>query len=210
MRERSLLPFASDRVVYDVADFMDHDNELAHIRASAEGNTARFADLYDAYVRHIYDFIYYKTHHKETAEDLTSETFFKALKNIRQFDQSRSFRSWLFAIAHNAVRDHYRVARPTTDIDDVWDLAGDDDVIKDTETKRAFREVQKYMGALSSTQRDILILRLWQGLSYKEIAEIIGKSEANSKMIYSRTIAQLRKSVPAGVFATLLAALHTL
>ena len=156
------------------------------------GETARFGGLYDAYVRPIYDFLYYKTHHKETAEDLTAETFFKALNNIQQFDTSRSFRSWLYAIAHNAVRDHYRAARPTADIEDVWDLAEDDTMVRDAETRRTLAEVQKHLSALSPIQRDILILRLWQDLSYKEIAEIVGKSEANSKMIYSRAIAALR------------------
>jgi len=185
-------------------------DERAAIEAAMQGDTARFAELYDAYVRKIYDFIYYKTHHKETAEDLTSETFFKALKNIRQFDTDRSFKSWLYAIAHNAVMDHYRSARPTTDIDDVWDLPGEDNTIRDTETKIALKEVQKHMGKLTPIQRDVLVLRLWQELSHKEIAEIIGKSEANSKMIYSRAIAQLKSSVPAGVFAILLATLHTI
>lgn len=188
---------------------MDTTDEKAIIRACLKGDTARFAELYDAYVRNIYNFIYYKTHHKETAEDLTSETFFKALKNIRQFDLNRSFRSWLYAIANYAVIDHYRAARPTTDIDDVWDLAANDDMVRDSETKRALAEVQKHLGALTAIQRDILILRLWQELSYKEIAEIVGKSEANSKMIYSRAIAQLRAAVPAGVFVLLVAALHT-
>src|SRR6476619_3250009 len=114
-------------------------DERAAIEASIKGDTARFADLYDAYVRAIYNFIYYKTHHMETAEDLTSETFFKALKNIHQFDTSRSFRSWLYTIAHNTVRDHYRAARPTTDIEDVWDLAGEDNMVRDTETKMALK-----------------------------------------------------------------------
>jgi RNA polymerase sigma-70 factor, ECF subfamily len=189
---------------------MDTRDEMAAIQAAARGDTAQFAELYDVYIRRVYDFIYYKTHHKETAEDLTSETFFKALKNIGQFDQSRSFRAWLFTIAHNTVRDHYRAARPTTDIDDVWDLRADDNMVRDAETKLALAEVQKHLGSLSAIQREILILRLWQGLSYKEIAEIIGKSEANSKMIYSRAIAQLRQSVPAGVFAILLLTTHSI
>lgn len=186
------------------------DTEKAIIEACVRGDTARFAELYDAYIRKIYDFIYYKTHHKETAEDLTSETFFKALKNIRQFDQNRSFKSWLYGIAHNAVIDHYRTARPTTDIDDVWDLPGEDNTIRDTETKLALAEVQKHLSKLTTIQRDILILRLWQDMPYKEIAEIVGKSEANSKMIYSRAIAQLRASVPAGVFVILLTTINTI
>lgn len=183
-------------------------DEKSIIEAAAKGDTAQFALLYDAYVRSIYDFIYYKTHHKETAEDLTSETFFRALKNIGRFDTSRSFRAWLYSIAHNAVIDHYRTSRPTSDIEDVWDLATDDTMIRDADTKRALQEVQKHLSKLSPIQRDILILRLWQELSYKEIAEIVGKSEANSKMIYSRAIARLRAAVPSGVFIILVATIN--
>jgi len=201
-----VLPNRMSCVLYDVVEHLNMDERSA-IEAAIRGDTARFAELYDAYVRSIYNFIYYKTHHKETAEDLTSETFFKALKNIRQFDTDRSFRSWLYTVAHNCVRDHYRAARPASDIDDVWNLPSEDNMVRDTETKLALKEVQKHMGKLSPIQRDVLVLRLWQELSHKEIAEIIGKSEANSKMIYSRAIAQLKASVPAGVFAVLVVAL---
>lgn len=183
---------------------MDISDEKAAIAACVGGDTTRFVGLYDAYVRQVYTFIYYKTHHKETAEDLTSETFFKALKNIQQFDQSRSFRSWLYSIAHNSVIDHFRMSRPTSDIDDIWDLPSEDNVVRDVETKHAFAEVQKHLASLTSIQREIITMRLWQELSYKEIAEIVGKSEANCKTIYSRAIAQLRTSVPASVYALLL------
>jgi len=52
-------------------------------------NLENFSALYDKYVRKIFNFIYYKTHHKETAEDLTSRTFIKALANINSFDSGR-------------------------------------------------------------------------------------------------------------------------
>jgi len=182
---------------------MNPSDEQNIIQACQGGDTSRFAELYDAHVRAIYDFIYYKTHHKETAEDLTSETFFKALRSIRQFDQTRSFKTWVYAIARNSVIDHYRKSRPTQDIDDVWDIASDDDIERDVDTKLMLQEVEKHLAKLPQLQRDILILRLWQEMPYREIAEIVGKSEANSKMIYSRTLASLRSSIPPGLFILL-------
>lgn len=178
------------------------------IRECQAGNRSGFGKLYDLYAREIYDFVYYKTHHKETAEDIASETFFKALKNIHQFDASRSFRAWLFGIARNAVMDHYRRLRPTFDIDDIWDIAADDDVARDADTRLKVEKVSHYLAALPAIQRDILILRVWQDLSYKEIAEIIGKSEDNCKVIFSRTMKELRKKVPAAAFLLLLLLAH--
>lgn len=179
-------------------------DERVIIEACQRGDTARFALLYDAYARPLYDFIYYKTHHKETAQDIASEVFLRALSKIGQFDPERSFKSWLYRIAQNAVIDHYRRLRPTVDIDDIWDLASEEDIMRDADTKLLVRELQTHLARLPQIQRDILILRLWQGLSYKEIAEIVGKSEANSKMIYSRALRDLRAQMPGALLLLLL------
>ena len=155
----------------------------------------RFAELYDAYVEKIYRFIYYKTLHKETAEDLTSETFFKALKNIKSFDSSRSFSSWIYKIAQNTVIDYYRTLKRTENIDDIWDLKDEDDFLKRIDDKIDIKRVKEHLSLLPSLQRDIIIMRIWQDMSYGEIAEVIGKSEDNCKVIYSRAIAKLRESI---------------
>lgn len=156
----------------------------------------RFAELYDAYVKKVYKFIYYKTLHKETAEDLTSETFFKALKNFKSFDSSRSFSSWIYKIAQNTVIDYYRTSKRTENIDDIWDLKDEDDFLKRIDDKTEIKRVKKHLSLLPSLQRDIIIMRIWQNMSYSEIAEVIGKSEDNCKVIYSRAIAKLRESIP--------------
>lgn len=148
--------------------------------------------LYDRHVRTVYNFIYYKTHHKETAEDLTSETFFKALRSMSSVDSKRSFISWLYKIAQNSVIDHYRAKRPTQNIDDVWDMADEDDAVALLDTTLHAAKVKAELGKLPSAERDIIFMRVWQELSYKEIAEIVGKSEASLKMAFSRTIKKLR------------------
>lgn len=162
------------------------------IQRCQNGDSAAFAELYDRHIRRIYDFIYYKTHHKQTAEDLTSETFLKALERIGQCDPDRPFGPWLYTIARNTVIDHYRKARPTKDIDDIWDIASGEDIVSDSETRERVAELRELLKELPSVQRDIVILRVWQGLSYKEIAEVVGKSEDNCKVIYSRTLRSLR------------------
>ena len=168
-------------------------NERADILSSQEGNNEAFGRIYDQHVRTIYNFIYYKVFDKESAEDLTSQTFFKALKNVSSVDPERPIISWLYKIAHNSVLDHYRSKRTTEDIDDYWDISDEEvDVAAGLDVAVDMKRIQKYLKKLTSLEREIIFMRIWEELPYQAIAEIVGKSEANCKMIYSRTIKKLK------------------
>lgn len=176
---------------------MDKAEEEKIIIACQNGNAEKFGELYDAYIRKIYDFIYYKTHHKETAEDIASIVFIKVFEKIKSFDCAKgTFSSWIYRIARNSVVDHYRTKKPTINIDDVWDLSGREDIVRDFDTAQKIEKVEKYIQALNSEQRDIVMLRVWQEMSYKEIAEIMEKSEAACKMTFSRAMGELRSRMP--------------
>ncbi|MBN2443036.1 MAG: sigma-70 family RNA polymerase sigma factor [Spirochaetales bacterium] len=163
-----------------------------------------YAEVYDNYATRIYQFIYYKTYHKETAEDLTSQTFLRALEKLHLYNPEKgSMSAWIYQIARNLVTDYYRSTRKTVDIDDVWDLAGKQNIELDSENKEQLEELREVLKKLPSEQRDILILRIWQDLSYKEIANIIGKSEGACKMMFSRIIAKLRKELSVAVLLLL-------
>ncbi|MFA5853613.1 MAG: sigma-70 family RNA polymerase sigma factor [Patescibacteria group bacterium] len=168
-------------------------------------DTQQFASFYDAHVRDIYKYLYYRTQHRETAEDLTSQVFLKALDKFAAYDETRgTFIAWLYRIARNTLIDHYRATRATLDIEDVWDLQSDTDVARDAEAHERIAKLQPYLTALPKEQRELLLLRLWDGLSYAEISEIVGKSEDACKMAYSRVVAKLRKEVPASILLLLL------
>ena len=170
------------------------NDEAKLIEASKRGEADAFGSLYDAYVRKIYDFIYYRIHHRETAEDLTADVFMKAWRAIGGFDPKKgSFSAWLYRIARNRVIDHCRSRRDSEDIEDVWDLlASGDDPARDAEAAERLRGVEKLMAGLPAGQREVLLLRAWDGLTYAEIAETLGKSEAACKMSFSRAVAALR------------------
>ncbi|MBN1778678.1 MAG: sigma-70 family RNA polymerase sigma factor [Candidatus Buchananbacteria bacterium] len=180
-------------------------SEQQVISQCQQGQLDGFGQLYDLYIKKIYNFIYYKTHHQQTAEDLTSQTFLKALSKINQFDINKGyFSTWLYQIARNTVIDHYRTSHPEIDIQDVWDLASDSDIAKDTEIKTQLKEVEKYLNQLDSAQREIIILRVWEQMSYKEIAEIVGKSEASCKMMFLRSLEKLRNHLPLAIYLLLI------
>lgn len=158
------------------------------------GEAEAFAALYEKYVDKIYAFIYYKTHHKQAAEDITSQTFMKALEKIAQFKiEKGTFQAWLYQIARNNVIDYYRSFKPESDIEDAWDISASEDIERDVDLRKQLAEIQKGLETLTASQRDIVILRVWQGLSYAEIAEIVGKSAEACKVDFSRASKLLRK-----------------
>lgn len=185
---------------------MEHA-ELQLIRDAQAGNRYAFASLYDAYLDRVYRYIYFRTHHKETAEDLAASVFVKALEKLPSFDPGKAgFTTWLYAIARNALTDHYRRQKPDVDVEDVWDtLASGEDIPADTDVRARLAKVQELMKDLPAAQREIVLLRVWDELSYAEIAEVTGKSEAASKMAFSRAVATLRKRAPDALLVLLLA-----
>ena len=180
-------------------------DEEAIIINCQTGNLDDFAKLYDKYIKKIYDFTYYRILHKETTEDLVSKTFFKALSNIDKYQADKgSFSSWLYKIAKNTIIDYCRTKKETTDIDNVWDLSSNEDILRDADNKQKLEQVEQYLKKLKKEQREIIMMRVWDGLSYKEIAAITKKSEANCKVIFSRTINTLRQQMPLEMFILLL------
>lgn len=178
------------------------EEDITLIEASQNGDNNAFGELYDKYVKSIYKFIYFKTHHKETAEDLTSKTFMKAFENIKTYQAEKaSFSVWLYKVARNTVIDHYRTKKFDVNLDDIWNLSDKKNIVIDTDARMKMEQVREYMQELSAVQREIIMMRVWQGMNYKEIAEVTGKSEANCRMTYLRGIKILKDKVP---FATYL------
>ena len=175
------------------------------IRECQKGNLDEFTELYNQYFEKIYRFIYYKTHHQQTTEDLTSQVFIKTLENIDRFNPRQGlFSSWLYRIARNKVIDYYRTEKKEFDITGFWDLKTGGKIDYDLENKEKLDEVRRYLDKLKPEQREIIVMRIWDGLSYQEIAEVLNKKEANCKMIFSRTMRKLREEIPLALLIILL------
>ena len=173
--------------------------ELGFIASCQRGHLEDFDPLYLQHVDAVYRYLHRRTLQKEVAEDLTSTVFLKALESIRAFDASKGvFRAWLYRIARNSLIDFYRSsARKTISIENVWDLPGEDITSLAAEHSIDAAKLHEAMKSLTSDQREIVMLRMWEGLSYAEIAEVTGKTEGNAKVIFSRAITDLRTKLPA-------------
>ena len=184
-----------------------HIDENQIIKKCQQGDLEKFAQLYDLYVEKIFRFVFYKTQHKETAEDIVSETFIKALKGIGNFRGNLgTFQAWLFKIARNSVVDYYRAKKnsPTKDIEEVWDLGENNSILETLTMKQEAKKVVQYFKNLSPIQREILILRVWEEMPYNQIAEIVNKDKNNCKVIFARTIKKLKEEAPLFIIFLLL------
>lgn len=181
------------------------------IQACLNGKLEKFSLLYEKYAQKIYSFVYYKTFCRETAEDITSTSFMKALDKIKSYDKGKgSFSSWLYRIAYNSVIDHYRKKKHHADIDEVWDLDSGEDIAADAAEKESSEELRSYIAKLPEEKREVLIMRVWQQMSFKEIAETTGKSEANCKMTFHRLLKKMKKELPAELFSLIIAAVNAI
>jgi len=170
--------------------------ELQAVARCQAGELAHFTLLYERYLEKVYRFIYFKTYHRQTAEDLTSLTFMKALEKVGSYDAGKGrFSSWLYRIAQNTVIDHYRTAKQEVNIDEVFDLASRQDIAEEAHLNQELDKVKSYLKSLDTATRELLIMRLWQGLSYQEIADITGRTEGSLKMAAARALKQLRLSL---------------
>ena len=152
----------------------------------SEGNSKAFDELLARYQSKLFNYIFFIVRSQELAEDIFQETFVKAITTIQQgrYTPSGKFGSWLTRIAHNMIVDSYRQERNENTIsnDEVEvDLFNDADLCDDNiETQmvneQTLTDVRRLMDALPSNQREVVYMRYYQDLSFKEIAEITGVS----------------------------------
>lgn len=170
------------------------ENEADIVARAQTGDSEAFGLLYDHYLDPIYRFIYYKVFSRELAEDLTSDVFLKALGRLSSYNSERGrLNSWLYQIARNSVVDYYRTKKETLPIDDVFDLGHDERIPEQFDALAGLAKIEEYLRTLPARQREIITLRIWEGKSFDEIAELLGGTEGSAKMAFSRSIRQLRE-----------------
>ncbi|HLC44327.1 MAG: hypothetical protein A2722_02020 [Candidatus Doudnabacteria bacterium RIFCSPHIGHO2_01_FULL_50_11] len=167
--------------------------EKSIIERCQRGELIAFTEFYDGYVDRIYRYHFYRTRHQQLAEDLTQTTFLKALDAIASYDETKgALGPWLYRIARNSLFDHWRTAKETVDLRAAEHAASPQNIEREVQAKLSMEEVSRVIKQLPEDTRDLVLLRLWDGLSYSEIAQMLGRSEGSAKMAFGRAIKKIQ------------------
>jgi RNA polymerase sigma-70 factor (ECF subfamily) len=196
-------PSDRDLAVSSAPDEAEANRLIALVELARKGDTEAFGMLYDHYQGSVYRFLYYRVGSVALAEDLTSETFFRALRSMSSFRrQGKDFGAWLMTIARNLTTDHYkssktRLETATEDMsphDSATD--GPEVAVLASLTNEALLTALKN---LPNEQQECLVMRFLQGLSIAETAEVLGRSEGAIKQLQLRAVRNLAKLLPEGL-----------
>lgn len=173
----------------------NQENEIIFRILNGERNT--YAVLVDKYKTPIFNLAYRMTGSHEDAADLAQETFIQAFKNLKSFNRERRFFPWLYTIALNITRNHlkrralFRLAQQNKAVKDVSGEGKrnpEGDMMADEQAKSLAVNLKK----LPLEQRETIIMRFYQGLSFEEIAAILRCSESAVKMRVYRGLEKLK------------------
>ena len=158
------------------------------------GNKHSFEELVNRYKKSVYYLTYRMVHDHEDAADLSQETFLKAYQGLRKFKRQSSFHTWLYRITVNLCINHLRKKRSRQYVElDKNHSVEHPGILQELEQEELQTKMNDAVNELPEKQRVAVILRIYHGLSHKEIAEILGCSVGTVKANYFHAIRNLRK-----------------
>ena len=164
------------------------DDELIHLYQS--GNEDAFCQLLERYKKKVFGYILNVVRDRAIAEDIFQETFFKVIRTLKkqQYNGEGKFIQWVIRIAHNLIIDSFRqngkistvskIVKPDGKVVDVFDVvkieqgSAEDNMVK----KQILQDIRKLVDHLPFEQREVVILRHYYDLSFKEIADMTNVS----------------------------------
>jgi RNA polymerase sigma-70 factor (ECF subfamily) len=176
---------------------------IALVELARGGDAEAFGQLYDHYQPSVYRFLYYRVGSVALAEDLTSETFVRALRSISTFRwQGKDFGAWLMTIARNLATDNAKSGRSRLEV------VTEDMTLHDSSTEGpenavlaavTHEAVLRALRELPDEQQECLVLRFLQSRSISETAALLGRSEGAVKQLQLRAVRNLAKRLPEGL-----------
>ncbi len=159
-----------------------------------------FEDLYRAHLRDVYSYAYYRIGNHHDAEDLTEQTFLQAYRHFdraRRESNGRPLRPWLIRIAHNLASNYHRdrARKPTAALDNVEPPVHPHGTERVAEGREQLRQVMDGLTQLPEDRREALIMRFALGMSNREIARALGRSDGATKVLIHRSIKQLEEEL---------------
>ncbi len=176
-------------------DLLLHPAEELAIITAAQKQSAAFHPLYEKYAETIFYFLYRRTHDEDLAADLTSQTFLKALENIKKFQpRGVPFVAWLYRIAANEANAHFRQSKttPKLSLESIFAHRIAEETA-DSMTEEKLAQLATCLSTLNDADLLLIQLRFYEEKSFKDIGFILDISEANAKMRLYRLLDKLKK-----------------
>ena len=147
------------------------------IQRAARGGVEAYNLLISRWEKRVYNYLLRITGNREDALDLTQDVFLKAYQNLRKLDDPARFAPWLYRIAHNEAYSMFRKRRPETDIDELEPESTDRSILVGGSSVFPMElglAVASALERLSPEQREAVVLKIYQGFKFEEMADILG------------------------------------
>ncbi len=171
-------------------------------RKARKGDAKAFDKLVDIFWGDIYRMVCYRTGSTMDAEDISQEVFVKAFSAIGGLGEAASFKSWLYSIAMNLVRDHYRrrgvrsimspLGEAEANTPEPDSPAGDDRAVDGVFKGQFWTKVNDFCAGLAQGEREAFTMRFIDGLSIRETAQALDRSESAVKTQLYRAVAKFK------------------
>lgn len=178
-----------------------HTNEMLlseqQVIEAAKQNPENFGPLYDKYYKQIFGYVYQRLDCKDTAFDLTSQVFLKALSNINKYEyKGVPFASWLYRIAHSEVMQLFRTKKNLRTVNaDIRDLKNICEEVEEEYLEQYKTILMKVIKDLPEDDLQLVELRFFEKRAFKEIAEILNITETNAKVKLYRILDRVKKTL---------------
>ncbi len=172
------------------------------VEKAQAGDQTAFHRLVDQFQPEIYRMIYYRTSSQMDAEDLTQDVMLKAYKNIGKLKSPEVFRSWLYRIAVNRVKDYYRkkqfkslfgfVSMDEEAFHETAEMAVDPEAESGISKKDFWRQISQMLSGLSKMEKEVFLLRFFDQLTIKEMSAALNKNESTIKTHLYRALRKVK------------------
>ena len=176
--------------------------EHALVLTAMAGQRFAFQQLMALYEDKVYRMIFFRTRSRPDAEDICQDVFIQAFKSIKRLKDPERFAGWLFRIAANRIKDHYRKKRvraifsllPDVERDADQAIAGEEEpgAMENLERQEFWDKVNTMLDRLSKMEKEVFLLRFFDDLGIREISEVINKSQSTVKTHLYRALKKFK------------------
>lgn len=153
---------------------------------SGGGRMKDFEQIYKDYFREVFLYVRSLSHNDLTAEEITEETFFKALKNLDSFDARCDIRTWLIQIAKNTYLSYLRKNKRQAEFPAPDTIASDCQVESTFIDKESSHRIHEFLHQMEEPYREVFTLRVFAELPHSQIAKLFNRTESWSRVTYLR------------------------